>query len=122
MDLTLNNQQKLICHKTQTNIQQHIHNTHTYKCRHGYTYILTYLYRHILFKRKYSDTWKILRHILRHKENTQTHAGTCQLMVIIVEKGNGRVQILNRVDCISNSTKILGNGINPIILPPAMSK
>ena len=33
-----------------------------------------------------------------------------------------RVQILDETDCISHSTNILGKGMNPIILPPAMGK
>ena len=33
-----------------------------------------------------------------------------------------RVQILDEADCISHSTKTLGKGMNPIILPPAMGK
>ena len=30
--------------------------------------------------------------------------------------------ILDETDCISHSTNILGKGMNPIILPPAMGK
>ena len=33
-----------------------------------------------------------------------------------------RVQILDRTDCISQSTNTLWKGMNPIILPPAMGK
>ena len=33
-----------------------------------------------------------------------------------------RVQIPDKTDCISHSTDTLGNGMNPIILPPAMGK
>ena len=33
-----------------------------------------------------------------------------------------QVQNLDETDCISHSTNTLGKGINPIILPPAMSK
>ena len=33
-----------------------------------------------------------------------------------------RVKILDEADCISHNTNILGKGINPIILPPAMGK
>ena len=33
-----------------------------------------------------------------------------------------QVQILDDTDCISHSTNTLGNGMNPIILPPAMGK
>ena len=32
-----------------------------------------------------------------------------------------RVQILDETDCISHSINTLGKGMNPIILPPAMS-
>ena len=32
-----------------------------------------------------------------------------------------RVQILDETDCISDSTNTFGKGMNPIILPPAMS-
>ena len=31
-------------------------------------------------------------------------------------------QILDEADCISHSTRTLGKGMNPIILPPAMGK
>ena len=44
-------------------------------------------------------------------------------MVIVVGNGHGeRVQILDKTDCISHSPNTFGKGINPIILPPAMSK
>ena len=33
-----------------------------------------------------------------------------------------RVQILDKTDCILHSTNALENGMNPIILPPAMGK
>ena len=33
-----------------------------------------------------------------------------------------RVQILDEADCISHCTNTLGKGMDPIILPPAMSK
>ena len=33
-----------------------------------------------------------------------------------------RAQIQDETDCISHSTNTLGKGMNPIILPPAMSK
>ena len=33
-----------------------------------------------------------------------------------------RVQILEETDCISHGTNILGKGMNPIILLPAMGK
>ena len=33
-----------------------------------------------------------------------------------------RVQILDKTDCMSHSTNILGKGMNPIILPPATGK
>ena len=33
-----------------------------------------------------------------------------------------RVRILDKTDCISYSTKTLGKGMNPIILPPAIGK
>ena len=32
------------------------------------------------------------------------------------------VKILDETDCISHSTNTLGKGMNPIFLPPAMSK
>ena len=32
------------------------------------------------------------------------------------------VQILNEAVCISNNSNIFGKGMNPTILPPAMSK
>ena len=41
-------------------------------------------------------------------------------MVIVV--GNGHGDTSSNPDCISHSTNTLGNGMNPIILPPAMSK
>ena len=33
-----------------------------------------------------------------------------------------RVQIIDETDCISHSTNTLGNGMNPIILPPVMGR
>ena len=33
-----------------------------------------------------------------------------------------RVQILDEIDCISDSINTLGKGMNPIILPPATGK
>ena len=33
-----------------------------------------------------------------------------------------RVQIMDETDCISHSTNTLEEGMNPIILPPAMGK
>ena len=33
-----------------------------------------------------------------------------------------RVQILDEADCLSHCTNTLGKGMNPIILPPAISK
>ena len=33
-----------------------------------------------------------------------------------------QVQILDKTDCISQSTNTLGKGMNPIILPPALGK
>ena len=44
-------------------------------------------------------------------------------MVIVMEMDTViRVQILDVTDCISHSTNTLGDGMNPIILPPAMGK
>ena len=42
--------------------------------------------------------------------------GARGVMVIVV--GNGH----DETDCISHSANTLGKGMNPIILPPAMSK
>ena len=33
-----------------------------------------------------------------------------------------RVQILDKVDCISHSANTFGKGMNPVILPPVMCK
>ena len=45
------------------------------------------------------------------------------VMVIVVGNGLGDSNsILEEADCISHSTNILGKGMNPIILPPAMGK
>ena len=41
-------------------------------------------------------------------------------MVIVV--GNGHGEILDETDCISHSANTLGEGMNPIILSPAMGK
>ena len=44
-------------------------------------------------------------------------------MVIVVEMDTAtRVQILDETDSISHSTNTLGKGMNPVILPPAISK
>ena len=52
--------------------------------------------------------------------------GACGVVVIVVGNGHGdtssRVQILDETDCISHSPNTLGEGMNPIILPPAMGK
>ena len=43
--------------------------------------------------------------------------------VIVVGNGHGVTSSnLDETDCISQSTNILGKGMNPIILPPAMGK
>ena len=45
------------------------------------------------------------------------------VMVIVVEMDTAtRVQILDETDCISHNTNTLGKGMNPIILPPPISK
>ena len=44
-------------------------------------------------------------------------------MVIVGGNEHGDTSsILGETDCISHSTKTLGKGMNPIILPPAMGK
>ena len=44
-------------------------------------------------------------------------------MVIVLGNGHGtRFQILDETDYISHSTNTLGEGMNPIILSPAMGK
>ena len=49
--------------------------------------------------------------------------GARGVMVILAKMDSAtRVQILDETDCISHSTNTLGNGMNPIILPPAMGK
>ena len=40
----------------------------------------------------------------------------------LTKMGIKTVQILDLTDCISHSTHTLGEGMNPIILPPAMGK
>ena len=37
-------------------------------------------------------------------------------------KWTRRLEFMDENDCISHSTNTLGNGMNPIILPPAMGK
>ena len=45
------------------------------------------------------------------------------VMVIVVGNGHGdSSSFLDETDCISHSTNTLGKGMNPVILPPAMSK
>ena len=46
----------------------------------------------------------------------------CMYITVIIMDTVTRVQILDETDCISHSTNTLGNGMNPIILPPAMGK
>ena len=49
--------------------------------------------------------------------------GARGVMVIVVGNGHDeRAQILDETDSVSYSTNTLENGMNPIILPPAMSK
>ena len=44
-------------------------------------------------------------------------------MVTVVGNGRGDTSSnLDETDCISHNTNILGKGMNPIILPPAMGK
>ena len=44
-------------------------------------------------------------------------------MVIVVGNGHSDTSSSqDETDCISHSTNTLGKGINPIILPPAISK
>ncbi len=40
----------------------------------------------------------------------------------VLELNEVFVQIQDEADCISHSTNTLGEGMNPIILPPAMGK
>ena len=57
--------------------------------------------------------------------NTQHYicGGARGVMVIVVGNGHGDMSsILDEADCISHSTKTLEKVMNPIILPPAMSK
>ena len=44
------------------------------------------------------------------------------LIPIVTLAHHTRLQILDETDCISHSTNTLGEGMNPIILPPAMGK
>ena len=44
------------------------------------------------------------------------------VMVIVVGNGHGNTSSNPGRDCISHSTNTLGDGMNPIILPPAMGK
>ena len=49
--------------------------------------------------------------------------GARGIMVIVVGNGHSDPSSnLDETDCISHSTKTLGKGMNPIILPPAMGK
>ena len=60
---------------------------------------------------------------LPKSERNSANGGARGVMVIVIGNGLGdTVQILNETDCISHSTNILGKGMNPIILPPAMGK
>ena len=44
------------------------------------------------------------------------------LMEVLLWERINDLQILDETDCISHSTNTLGEGMNPIILPPAMGK
>ena len=51
------------------------------------------------------------------------YIGACGVMVIVVGNGHGDTSSNpGQTDCISHSTNTLLKGMNPIILPPAMSK
>ena len=70
-------------------------------------------------------------------ETVSVVLGDCQFLTYIIIRLGGAhgvviivvgmdtatwVQILDETDCISHSTNTLGEGMNPIILPPAMGK
>ena len=59
-----------------------------------------------------------------HNESDVIILCTMNLMLLFVLEvpAATRVQILDETDCISHSTNTLGKGMNPIILPPVMSK
>ena len=52
-----------------------------------------------------------------------TNVSARGVIVIVVGNEHGDTSsILDETDCISHSTNTLGEGMNPIILPPAMVK
>ena len=77
---------------------------------------------HICFRIKTGFPWstrishKLTWHLLTSLSVHQYHARG----VVVIVVGNG--QILDETDCISHSTNTLGEGMNPIILPPVMGK
>ena len=55
--------------------------------------------------------------------NTQRLICARGVIIIVLEMDTAtRVQILDEIDCISHSTNTLREGMNPIILPPAMGR
>ena len=61
-----------------------------------------------------------LRELIKGRGST-FHVGSRGGARGVMDKA-ARVQILDETDCILHSTNTLGNGMNPIILPPAMGK
>ena len=51
-----------------------------------------------------------------------TGGGAHDVMVIVIGNGHGDKSSNPGLDCISHNTNILGKGMNPIILPPAMDR
>ena len=55
--------------------------------------------------------------------NRTASGGARGVMVIVAGNGHGDTNSnLGEPDCLSHCTNILGKGMNPIILPPAMGK
>ena len=94
-------------------------------------YIYIYIYKDtdiiflviLLEQYKRLEFLRLFQHFFRFRYNSFIIGGARGVMVIVIGNEHGdRVQILDEIDYISHSTNTLGNGMNPIILPPAMGK
>ena len=57
-----------------------------------------------------------------HLSRKLSCGGARGVVVIVVGNGHGDTSSNPETDCISHSTNTLGEGMNPIILPPAIGK
>ena len=69
--------------------------------------------------------WELCKRLIFDRiEKWYVHKGGCHgIMVTLIEnRYNDLIQISDKSVCISESANTLGKGMNPIIIPPVMSK